>query len=380
MRIGINLLYLIPDVVGGTETYAAGLLYGLAEINNRDEFVVFANMESENWPIPSSSNFTRVVCSVRARSRSQRYAFEQLQLPRLLAKYKIDVVHSLGYVAPLYPPCKSILTIPDVNYVTVKQTLPFFKRKILSCISQRSAGKCDHIITISEFSKREIIRHLGIAPKKITVTLLGSKIGHYRESGIKWSELEEKYQIKKPYIAAFGGSFLHKNIPRLLQAYDLVKDRIVHSLLIIGHLPSNVSLSSDRMDKELMNRIFTTGYVPEEHILPLLANSDLYVLPSLYEGFGLPVLEAQQAGVPVLCSRAGSCPEVGGQGALYFDPMSISEIANLIVDTLNDNELRLKMIKEGYNNLEKYSWEKTARETLQVYHNAHLNAVPALVG
>ena len=105
MKIGINLLYLLPGVVGGTETYAAGLLQGLAEIDQRNEYVVFVNRESENWPLPQAANFTRVVCPVRAAGRASRYFFEQVRLPRLLAQYHIDVVHSLGYVGPLVAPC-----------------------------------------------------------------------------------------------------------------------------------------------------------------------------------------------------------------------------------------------------------------------------------
>jgi len=370
MRIGINLLYLLPGVVGGTETYAAGLLYGLAaEKDKRDEFFVFVNKECENWPIPASSNFVRVVCPVQAISRSKRYLYEQMQLPRLLDQYKIDVVHSLGYVAPLYPPCRSVLTIPDVNYVVLKQTLPFFKRLMASFFSRYAAKKCDHIITISNFSKSEIIRYLKIEPKKITVTHLSYRKGRYNENCNEWGALEEKYGIKKPYIAAFGGGSLHKNIPTLIQAYDLVKDKINHNLLLIGHLPLNVNLSSDKISKELMSRIFTTGYVPEEHILPLLKNADLYILPSLYEGFGLPVLEAQQAGVPVLCSNAGSIPEIGGQGALYFDPKKTHELAALILNTLRDSDQRAQLVNKGTENLAKYSWENTARETMQVYYN-----------
>lgn len=364
-------MYLIPGVVGGTEIYAAGLLHGLANIDQRDEFIVFVNMESENWPIPAVSNFVRVVCPVWATSRSQRYLYEQLRLPLLLAKHKINIVHSLGYVAPLYPSCRSALTIPDVNYVTLKHTLPYFKRIILSFISRHAAKKCDHIITISNFSKSEIIKHLKIEPNKITVIHLGPKIKNFNENYNNFPELQKKYGIKKPYIAAFGGGTLHKNILRLIQAYDVVKDKINHNLLLIGHVPPNVNLSSDKINKELMNRIFTTGYVPEEHILPLLKNSDLYILPSLYEGFGLPILEAQQAGVPLLCSNAGSIPEVGGQGALYFDPTSTDELANLIVSTLSDSGQRSKLIKKGNKNLEKYSWEKAARETMEVYNNVH---------
>ena len=122
--------------------------------------------------------------------------------------------------------------------------------------------------------------------------------------------------------------------------------------------------------QEIQDRVTITGYVPEEHVLPLLSHADLFVLPSLYEGFGLPMLEAQQAAVAVACSTAGSLPEVGGDGALYFDPTSVEHIADTIRRCLADATLRSQLILKGRANLSRFSWDKTARETLSVYQDA----------
>jgi hypothetical protein len=113
MKIGINLLYLIPGVVGGTETYASGLLPGLAAIDQENEYVVFVNWESADWPLPEASNFSRVVCPVSATSRSQRYFFEQLRLPVLLKRHSVNLVHSLGYASPLSIPCPLVVSVRD---------------------------------------------------------------------------------------------------------------------------------------------------------------------------------------------------------------------------------------------------------------------------
>lgn len=353
--------------MGGTETYASGLLYGLAQINDMDDFVVFVNREGAEFPIPSASNFRKVPCRVSAVNRGKRYFYEQFILPNLARKLNVEILHSLGYVAPLHLSCRSIVTIPDVNYITMGHTLPLLRRWMLSLVSRRSAKNADHIITISEFSKSEIGRLLGIDSSKITVTHLGPRVNLKEANPNEWFQLGERYKITKPYIAAFGGGALHKNIRKLIEAYDAIRDEIEHCLVLIGHLPSDVRLAVEEMGKELKNRIIATGYVPEDHIMPLLRNSDLYILPSLYEGFGLPVLEAQQAGVPVVCSRVGSIPEIAGQGALYFDPTSTKNISDVIKRALKNDGVRLELIRKGSANLEKYSWEKTARETLQVY-------------
>jgi glycosyltransferase involved in cell wall biosynthesis len=367
MKIGINLLYLLPGVVGGTETYAAGLLHGLAEIDRQNEYVVFVNRESEHWPLPQVVNFTRVLCPVRAAGRASRYLFEQVRLPRLLAKYHIDVIHSLGYVGPLVAPCPSVVTIPDLNYIAMKHTMPGRKRTILRFFSMQSAQRANHVITISNFSKGEICRTIKLDPGKITVTHLGAMRNGASNSSENWMELSRRYRIRAPYVVAFGGGVVHKNIPRLIRAFALVKDAFPHSLVLIGHIPSNVDSATE--SEGIRDRVTITGYVPKEHVLPLLSHADLFVLPSLYEGFGLPVLEAQQAAVAVACSTAGSLPEVGGDGALYFDPTSVEHIADTIRRCLADATLRSQLILKGRANLSRFSWDKTARETLSVYQD-----------
>jgi glycosyltransferase involved in cell wall biosynthesis len=365
MKIGINLLYLLPGVVGGTETYAAGLLHGLAEIDQRNEYVVFVNRESESWPLPQAENLIRIVCPVQAVGRASRYLFEQVRLPRLLAQYHIEVVHSLGYVGPLVTPCPSVVSIHDLNYITLRHAMPGVKRTALRFFSMHSAKRANHVITISDFSKREICRIIKLDPDKITVTHLGTMKNSALNSSGNWMELTQRYGIREPYVVAFGGRTLNKNIPRLIRAFALVKDTFPHSIVLIGHLPADVDLAAE--SEGMRNRITITGYVPEGHVLPLLSHADLFVLPSLYEGFGLPVLEAQQAAVAVACSTAGSLPEVGGDGALYFDPTSIAHIADTIRHGLADETLRSQLILKGRANLSRFSWEKTARETLSVY-------------
>jgi glycosyltransferase involved in cell wall biosynthesis len=367
MKIGINVLYLLPGVVGGTETYAAGLLHGLAEIDQQNEYVVFVNRESEQWPLPQATNFTRVVCPVRAAGRASRYFFEQVRLPRLLAQYRIDVVHSLGYVGPLIATCPSVVSVHDLNYITLSHIMSFVKRAALRFFSIQSARRANHVITISDFSKKEICRVLKLDPGKITVTYLGARGDNASNFPENWMELAARYRIREPYVVAVGGRTLNKNIPRMIRAFALVKDAFPHSLVLIGHIPSDVDLTTET--EEVRARVTVTGYIPEEHIQPLLSHADLFVLPSLYEGFGLPVLEAQQAAVAVACSSAGSLPEVGGDGAVYFDPTSVEQIADAIGRCLADAPLRSHLILKGQENVSRFSWCKTARETLSVYHD-----------
>lgn len=365
MKIGINLLYLLPGVVGGTETYAAGLLRGLAQTDRQNHYVVFVNRESHGWPLPQQVNFTRFVCPIRAAGRAARYLFEQVRLPRLLARHRIDLVHSLGYVGPLFAPCPSVVTIHDLNFVAMGHTMPGLRRAALRFFSVRSARTAEHVITISEFSRGELCRAIPLDPLKTTVTHLAATPAAAADAPVSRDELAGRYRIRAPYVVAFGGRTLNKNIPHLIRSFAREKDAFPHSLVLIGHLPADVDPAS--LPEDLRKRVILTGPVPHAHVSPLLGHADLFVLPSLYEGFGLPLLEAQQAGVAVACSTAGSLPEVGGEGAVYFDPASVDETAGQIRRCLADAALRSRLVRKGRANLARFSWEKTARETLSVY-------------
>ena len=363
MRIALNLLFLLPGIVGGTETYAAGLLSGLAAIDWDDEYVVFVNRESAAWPLPSAPNFVRVICPVRAARRVRRYFFEQIHLPRLLQQQRMDLVHSLGYVAPLFPPCASVVTVPDLNYRAFGDRMPIVKRKALAFFVEQSARHANHVITISEFARWQILSVLGLSPSKVTTTLLATS--STKVDLVDLAIILKRYGIDKPYVIAFSSSGPNKNIPRLVQAFAQARRDygLPHQLVLVGHKPQ------DGFNNE-SGAVVLTGYVDESSKQTLLAGAEVLVFPSIYEGFGLPVLEAQQASVPVACSTAASLPEVAGKGAVFFDPHSTEAIAQTIARCLLDDKLRTELRLRGQENLKRYSWEKTATETLLVYGKA----------
>ncbi|MBN2345267.1 MAG: glycosyltransferase family 4 protein [Candidatus Aminicenantes bacterium] len=364
MRIGINLLYLLPGIVGGTETYASGLLQGLARVDSRDEFFLFMNRECADWPLPRANNFLRVACPVTAVRRGQRYLFEQLHLPRWLKGHGVDVVHSLGYVGPLHPPCPAVVTLPDLNYKAVGHTLPLGKRLVLGFFSRRSARRAEEVITLSNFSKDALCAGLGLPAGKVTVTYLGPRRGDAGGAREAAGTILERYGVTLPYLAAFAGGAVHKNIGRLLQAFARLKDRFPHRLLLIGRPAADVQR------RGFPAGVIATGHVPAEHVLPLLSRADAVVLPSEYEGFGLPVLEAQQAGAPLACSRAGSLPEIAGDAALFFDPRSVSDMEEKVARLAGEPRLREELRQKGLANLRRFSWERTAGDTLAVYRRA----------
>jgi glycosyltransferase involved in cell wall biosynthesis len=368
LHIGLNLLYLIPGHVGGTQTYAEELMAALARLNTPHRYTIFINEEAKDLPLPPG--FARVACPVRAVSRSARYAYEQFQLPQQLRRHQIDVIHSPGYVCPLRAPCANVVTICDLNYIALKEAMSRGKRAVLGRFVTQSARRSDHIITLSEFSRGQILTHLGVAADKVTAIHLGPRATPPAGSVLADAQVLREYDIGGPYVIAFSSLLAHKNIRRLLEAYAAGCRDLPHRLVLVGHLPEGLEIHADIARFGLTERVVITGYVPGAHVMPLLAQAELFVFPSLYEGFGLPALDAQQAGVAVACSTAASLPEVVGDGALLFDPTSIEEMGSVLRRCLHDARLRRDLVAKGRTNLVRFAWEKTAAETLSVYRNA----------
>lgn len=363
MRIGLNLLYLLPGIVGGTETYAAGLLQGLAGADRDNDYLVFVNAESAFWPIPDAPNIQRVVCPIRAANRIQRLVFEQAAMPRLAHAHRLGLLHSLGYVAPLKLPCPGVVTIHDMNTRGHGRSMGLCKRLILACMVRRSARRSSRVITVSEFSKREIISHLRLAPEKVTVV--------HEAPLIADRPAPPPFQrVGKRYLLAFASLSPHKNIPALIRAFALLAPDIPHQLVLAGHVPTDGTIRRAIAKRNLAGRVQLTGWLPRMEVEELLAGAEAFVFPSLYEGFGLPVLEAQAQGTAAICSNRGALPEVAGEGALFFNPESPRDMAETIRSCLSDAALREKLEQAGARNLRRFSWAKAAQETLTVYELA----------
>ena len=355
LRIGLNLLYLRPGVVGGTETYARGLLSGLAAVAPEHEFVVFLNRSARDWVLPPG--FDRVVCPVSARQVS-RYLYEQLVLPRVLRRHGLDVVHSLAYVAPVVAPCASVVTIHDLNYRHPSHRMPASRRLALRWLVSAAARASDAVIVVSRFIAEELSAAMPYTAGKLHVVHEAPIQRTTGPGGAATSTL-----VTPPYLLAFSSVSANKNLGRLLEAYARAREQgLHHGLVLVGHRPpwSHAPESG----------VVWTGYLSDDEVRRALHGADALVFPSLYEGFGLPVLEAMQAGVAVACSRAASLPEIADDAAEYFDPEDVASITAAIVRVAGDAALRAHLVRRGTERVAQFSWERAARETLAVYESA----------
>ena len=370
MNIGINLLFLLPGVVGGTESYAISLINALTRIDEQSEYFVFTNQESTNLSLPTSKRISRVPCQVYATNRASRYAWEQLILPRKVKSLQIELLHSLGYVQPLRLPCKSVVTIHDLNFYNIGHMMSKTKRIALEFFVTRSAKAADHIITVSEFSKKQIVEILGVPPEKVTVTY--NAVKERPMHVVEFEELKSKYNVRRPYIFGLSSPSPHKNIANLVRGFALLKQRKTNSLKLVlaGHLPkgsTDLTQALSNVNDRVREDIIFTGYVPDFVLPSLYFYAEALVFPSIYEGFGIPILEAFSCNTPVVCSNMAAIPEVAGDAAIYFDPHNVEEMADAILKVLGDSSLKEKLIERGKSRLQLFSWEKTAEQTLAVY-------------
>lgn len=368
MHIGLNLLYIIPGQNGGTQTYAESLIRALAAMDTEDTFSVFVSREGISLDLPEQANFHRVVCPISSVRREVRYLWEQTIFPAYLRRSGVEILHSLGYVGPLFPPCPQVVTIHDVNFLAIPSTMSTTRQAVLNKMVPMVAHRCARVLTVSEFSKGQIHQFLGVPESQIIVTHEGPRI-RMTLSPEAWEGIAVRYGIAEPYIIAFDSLIGHKNIGRLLEAFSAIKDQVPHHLVLVGHRPPGTDSARQIARLGLTERIRITGYVPDDQIMPLLAHADLFAFPSLYEGFGLPLLEAQTAGVAVACSTAASIPEVAGAGAEYFNPLSMEDIARVLLSCLCEPERRAALIQKGTENAARFSWERTAEATLSCYRD-----------
>ena len=362
--IGLNLLYLLPGVVGGTETYARELIAALARIDTANSYVLFLNRECRDELLTQSPRFTHVVCPVAASSRGRRYVWEQTRLPGVARYHGVDVLHSLGYVGPVHTTFAHVVTIHDVNFLHPCVRMRKGRRVTLGSVTFAVAHTADRVITMSQFSRSEIVHRLRVPFGRVQVAHLAPRT---QLNGLRGTASPD---LSSPYVIAFAGPSPHKNIPRLVEAFARASNSFSHMLHIVGSLPQGDTVNGAVARFGLASRVRLRGYLSDEAMLAELAGASALAFPSLYEGFGLPVVDAQCLGVPVVCSDAGSLPEVAGSGAIVFDPRSIEEMAAALCTVLTDGTVRQRLVASGVENVARFSWDNTAAITLRAYRDA----------
>jgi len=372
LRIGINARYLQRHITG-IERYTMELIKSMSEIDDIDRFMLFFNKHEKVPEITKSPNFENYVSPFPTKMVFMRILWEELILYREIKKKKIDVFHGPSFVVPFFKPkrCKYVNTIHDLSWFYYPESFTFFNRLFFKLFLPRSIKNSDIVIADSRSTKKDIIKFFHAEPAKIKVVYLGidEDFSKSAENGVNEGILR-KYKIPKEYILSIGSLLPRKNVVNMIKAFNgLKKKGLKEKLVIIGREAwLYEQIFSVIKDLGIEEEVIFTGYVGDKDLPYLYSMAKLLLFPSLYEGFGLPILEAMACGCPVITSNVSSMPEVAGDATVLIDPKSVKEITAAMDSIINDRKLRSKLIKRGYEQAKKFSWKKTAEETLDIYN------------
>jgi glycosyltransferase involved in cell wall biosynthesis len=371
MRIGIDARF-FGSIGKGLGRYTQKLIENIEALDDQNQYFVF--LRKENWEEyqPRNKNFQKVLADI------PWYGLrEQFQFPKIIKKHKLDLMHFPHFNVPVFYKGKFVVTIHDLILLhhstkrasTLSPFFYFFKKTAYNFVIRRAVRKSEKIIAVSKHTKGDIEKYFGTPSEKIIVTYeaIDASQKALSEPGEK---ILKKYGIMKPYLLYVGNAYPHKNLERLVLVFREIRKKHPHlHLVFVGKEDYFYRRLKKFVSDNFAKNVIFADYVPDDHLGIVYRDALLYVFPSLYEGFGLPPLEAMARNIPVASSSASCLPEILGEAAAYFDPKAMSEMAETIEKAIVDGELRRELMEKGQEQIKKYSWKKMARETLNIYKN-----------
>ena len=370
MRIGINGRFLVAKRTG-VQRAAYNLIKTMVELDRQNEYVIFTGHEQEgnaDWNYP---NVKVIGDSLRPSESFRNHLWEQFKLPRLAKKYGIDILHSPANVAPLFYRGKSIVHIHDLCFVVNPQWYSFSFRTMYNLIIPRLAHRATRVITNSNNSKNDLLQYFGLPAEKVSLVYWAVDETFSQPSSQKL-DLSASMETSD-YILYVGSLEPRKNINVLIEAFEEL--RVAHPMLktklilIGGESPlfAHVRLKAKRFRDDVIFK----GFVRDDELKEYYRRAKLVAYPSLYEGFGLPPLEAMASGSPVVTSYTSSIPEVVGKAALMVDPHNTGQLVDAMYRVLSDEKLAQALRAAGREQVQRFNWYRVARGVMAVYYEVH---------
>jgi len=364
VRIGIDARKLHDFGIG---TYIRNLLRHLARMDDRTEYVVMCRPEDREALSTLGENFRTV-----PETAGNYSVAEQLKIPLALQREGVTLFHAPHYVLPPLIRCRSVVTIHDCIHLMFPQYLP---NRLAFAYARTSIGmaakRATRVLTVSESSKRDILRFVDTQPDKIDVIYNAYDerfaIDPAEEDVVR---VRERFQLQDEFVLYAGNVKPHKNLERLIDAFQIVRKRgLDHlKLVMIGDEISKYTALRRAVHRHQLHKyVRFLGYLPEETLAVMYRLAGVFVFPSLYEGFGLPPLEAMASGTPVVTSNVSSLPEVAGDAAVLVDPYDPAAIADGIYRVLSDERLRKDLSRRGLARAGMFSWEQSVRRVRKIY-------------
>lgn len=371
MHVGLNLVYLTPGATGGTETVARELIPELVAAAPQHRFTAFVNRDTVGTPGPWSDLIEAIEVPVRALNRLEWVRGEQQLLPRLARRAGIDLLHSIGNTSPVWGRFRRVVTIHDLIYHVVPESRAGMRSRGMRMLVPLAARRCRRIIVDAKATRADLERLVGISPARVDVVPLGCGRPGGAIQPTPQPELRKRSGAgERPIVLSASAKLPHKNLARLIEALALLP--APRPLLVLPGYPTphEAELAARAAQLGVSDDVRLLGWVSDEELEGLYAAAAAFVFPSLYEGFGLPVLEAMARGVPVACSDRGALAEVSGDAALHFDPASAASISAAMRTLLTDGAAAERHRQLGRARAARYTWRAAAEGTLASYKRA----------
>jgi len=346
----------------GDRTYALNLSRALAEVDPDNEYFLYT------WEATTLTHLRRPRFHPVVLPAVPRWTWTPFVFPRDLARKRADVAH-VQYFVPPVAPCPLVTTIHDVAFRRYPKLFPIKHRLLLNWLVPLAARHAAAVLTGSEATKRDLVEFYALPPEKIHVTPYAADASYGpMDRADARRAVQRRLGVPVPYLLSVGVLQPRKNLPRLVRAYNRIAEAVPHRLVLTG----KEGWAGDELREAVgeappgKEPLFT-GYVADADLPALYAGADLFVYPSLYEGFGLPPLEAMACGTPVLTSNVSSLPEVVGEAGVTVDPLDEAAIAEALAALLADPARRQALAEAGLERARRFDWKHTARQTLDVY-------------
>ena len=358
LRLGVNALFYLPGAVGGSASYLRGTLRALVRRPDRPDLVLFTNAENDRVLRAEFPAAEAVPSGIAATNRFARILAEQFQLPHLVRRARPDVLWSPGYTAPARAACPQVVSVLDMQYKRFPQDVSWLAARAMDVLYPLAARRAAAVVAISEFAKAEAVRFLGVPPEKVTTTLLAADPAFGATGGPPPPEL-----ASSPYLLCVAHTYPHKNVGLLVRAFNRIAGEIPHRLVLVGKARFGEPDVAAALRAAPAGRVARFPGLPWPELIALYRHADWFVFPSLYEGFGLPVLEAMRAGAPVLTTREASIPEIGGDAVRYADGRDEAAFAAALraAAALPAAE-RARQIEAARRRAEGFTWDASAEK------------------
>jgi glycosyltransferase involved in cell wall biosynthesis len=363
MKIGVMLRNFGEK--GGIVVYAKNLLNSLLRIDSLNEYVmIYRNPED-------LGNFTQFPnVAEKIVSAPNKLFWDQIAVPLFARKENLDIIYNPKLSIPLITSRKTVWVMHGGAQFVVPQAFKWSDRLYFKIANRLYAKKATAIITMTKIGANDIVKYMGADPNKMHVIHEAYNEQCKMLSKEQTQPIREKYSLPEKFILFVGGLTPLKNFGNLLRAYQMIQDSIPHKLVVVGFKRWKFLNDLRLIDQlGLNNKVIFTGFALDEEIPAFYNLADLFMFPSLYEGFGIPVLEAMACGCPVITSETGCSPEVAGNAAILIDPYNPEQIAGVIKKVLTDSEEKNRLIEKGLNRVKQFSWKNCAEDTLTLFNS-----------